>query len=233
MAGKSTHLLTVGELLAQRFQSFGAQVTLIGNYPNLENYSTEKFKITREQIGIEADKFVVAYIGGFTLARAIIPLIEAAQYMPDVTILLAGDGPQRTNIMEILPCYPEVHYVGWIPQEQVPAFTSLADVIYYGLKTTDGNSQYSSPNTLFNAMAAGKPIITTKIGDIARIVEQEQCGVIIDNADAVSISNAVQILKSHSIYTQFSHNAQYAARSKYNWDAASEILCQLYNRILA
>lgn len=232
MARKSTHLLTVGNLLAQRFRAFGARVTIIGNYPRLEHFQAAQNRLTRQQIGIAPDAFVVAYIGGFTRERAILPLLEATQKVKGVIVLLAGDGPQRADIEAALPTYPQVRYLGWIPQEQVPAHTALADVIYYGLKTAEGNSQYSTPNTLFNAMAAGKPVLTTQAGEIAQIVHQEACGVIIERAEADLIAQAIQSLRSAALRSQMSENARRAAQERYNWDAAGQTLCQLYASLL-
>jgi len=231
MSRRATHVITVGEMLAQRFRNFGAQVTIVGNYPTPEQFGQQPV-ISRQDLGIPAETLLVAYIGGFTLAREIIPLIKATRYVDDITVLLAGDGPQRASIEAELPHYPHVRYLGWLPHEQIPAYTALADVIYYGLKIRDGNSQYSTPNALFNAMAAGKPIITTEVGEIADIVETEQCGVIVSQAEPVLLAEAMHKLKDPGLRARLSENARRAAHSKYNWRRAQANLLALYHDIL-
>ena len=152
-------------------------------------------------MGIPNDSIIIAYIGGFTLARAIIPLIKASSNFKDVSLLIAGDGPQRAAIEKAIIDHPNILYFGWIKQELVPAYTMLSDIIYYGLNITDGNSQYSNPNTLFNAMAAGKPILTTDVGEIARIVKMEDCGIVISDATPESVADGIRQL-TNPVYRQ-------------------------------
>lgn len=228
---RATRVITVGERLAYRFRSLGGKVSIVGNYPILNENNSVK-KISRFDVGCNSKDFIVAYIGGFTLAREIIPLIDAVQNYPEVTILLIGDGPQRAAIEAKLPTHPNVHYLGRIPHEEVPGYTVLADVIYYGLNNNDGNSYYSAPNALFNAMAAGKPVITTNVGEIAQIVKQEQCGVVIERAEPTLIAQAMKRLDDPANRQLMEANALRAAQNKYNWNFAKESLLKVYRQII-
>jgi glycosyltransferase involved in cell wall biosynthesis len=228
IAPRANYVITVGELLAERFESFGAKTEIVGNYPELDKFKSDSDPVSRSNLEIPLHDMVVAYIGGFTQAREILPLLESSNMVSGTSILLAGDGPQREDIVAALPKYPKVRYHGWISQEMVPAYTSAADVIYYGLKTADGNSQYSTPNALFNAMAAGKPVITTNIGEIARIVKNIECGLVIPAATAEQIASAIVMLKDDNLRLQMGINARNASASLYNWDRAQEKLVRVY-----
>jgi glycosyltransferase involved in cell wall biosynthesis len=228
---RATKLITVGELLAERFRSFGAQTAVIGNYPELAAYQTLPHSVTRRDIGIPESNLIVAYIGGFTRAREILPLIKSSSLVRDITFLLAGDGPQRPAIESALPGFPNMRYLGWIPQEQVPAYTSLADVLYYGLNPSDGNNRYSAPNALFNAMAAGKPILTTDIGEIAHIVKAVGCGLVIPQASPEDITSALDQLKEAALRKDMAIKAKAASNSTYNWERAQEKLLHIYQRL--
>ena len=123
-----------------------------------------------------------------------------------------------------LPEFPRVRYLGWVPQEQAFEYTSLADVIYYGLDIHDRNSQYNSPNALFNALAAGKPILTTNIGEIAQIVREEHCGTIVEEATPDLLAKAMKQLSDPAFRLPMAGNARRAAEHKYNWDIAQWIV---------
>jgi glycosyltransferase involved in cell wall biosynthesis len=151
-----------------------------------------------------------------------------------MTVLLLGDGPQREAVMSELPKHPRVRYLGQVPQEQVPAYTALADVIYYGLDHhfADDNIHYSSPNALFNALAAGKPVLTTNLGEIARIVREENCGVIVERPAPEQLAEAIKQMRDPAFRAPMSLNARRAAQDKYNWNAAAATLLSIYQQLL-
>jgi len=230
MTRRATQVITVGHLLAQRFRSMGGRVSVVGNYQPLTTQKSGSV-VSRADLGLRADDFVVAYIGSFIPSRVIVPLMQATQYCPEAQVLLLGDGPQRSAIEAELLKYPRVRYLGQVPQERVPDYTSLADVIYYGLSAEDRNNHYSCPNALFNALAAGKPLITTNVGEIAHIVQEKQCGVVVEEPTPVILSEAMKKLLDSSIRDRKAENARRAAREEYNWQAAEKILLAEYQRI--
>lgn len=230
MARRATHVITVGELLAQRFRSLGGKVSVVGNYQSLDAF-TPHHDISRVDLGLRSDEFIVAYIGGFSRARIILPLVKATEIFQDVTVLLGGDGTQRSKIEAELPDHPHVRYLGWIPQEQLSGYTTLADVIYYGLSAESGNNHYSSPNALFNALAAGKPVLTTNVGEIAHIVKKEQCGIVVEQPTPVALAQAMMQLRAPDFREPLASNALRAAQTKYNWASAQETLFDVYRQI--
>lgn len=232
MARRADHVITVGELLAQRFRSFGGQVSIVGNYQPLSTFDQAP-TITRAALGISPSQYVVLYVGGFTPARAIVPLIHATQYLDNLLVLLAGDGPQRASIEAELPNHPKVRYLGWVPQDQVPQYVMLADVMYYGLSASSGNSRYSTPNALFYALAAGKPIVTTDIGEIAEIVREEACGIVVHEASPQDIARAVDEVRDTTVRRALGVRARQAAETKYNWLTAEQVLLAVYQGLAA
>jgi glycosyltransferase involved in cell wall biosynthesis len=227
MTRRASHTITVGDLLAQRLRSLGGQVSVVGNYQSLDAYNLRS-ELRRAELDLKPDDYVVAYIGGFSKARAILPLIHATKHLDNATILLAGDGPQRSAIEAEVVKHPNTRYLGWIPSQQVPAYTKLADVIYYGLSDTSGNNRFSSPNALFSALAAGRPIVTTDIGEIAHIVRQEECGIVVSRPTAELVAQAIERLRNPTTRAALADRARHAAEAKYNWRAAEKVLLDVY-----
>ena len=230
MTKRATYILTVGNLLAERFRQLGGRVAVVGNYQTPP--SRPKAKITRALLGLQSEAFIVAYIGSFIPSREILPFIFATEHVHDVTVLLLGDGPQRATIEAALPQYPRVRYLGQVPQEEVPDYTALADVIYYGLNTVDQNNHYSCPNALFHALAAGKPLLTTNVGEIAHIVRQEQCGIVVEKPLPDLLAAAITKIRERHRLEQFAENARRTATEKYNWPVAEKTLLNVYQEIL-
>ena len=228
--------LTASTVLADKLCSWGvAPVITIGNVQPLEPFnavSKADVAAARAHLGLADDDFVVAYIGGFSRNRQLLPLIEAAQAMPDVQIMLWGDGHQRAVVEAAATRTKNVRYYGWLAAEQVPLHTRLADVIYYCLVPDYPGAIYNAPNTLANAMAAGRPIIANDVGDLGRVVRQTGCGLLLPKVTPEAICQAVEALRDPALRRQMGQAGRTAAEEHYNWAVAQERLKQVYSRLL-
>ena len=174
---------------------------------------------------------VVCYVGGFTHGRVILPLIEAVKEDPSLGLVLVGEGPQAPSILAAAEGVDRIAYVGWVPADQVVNVMRAADVVYYGLRSDFPNHHFSSPNALYSALAAGRPLLTTNVGEIAQVVRTEECGVILEAPTAEAIGAGLAELRAPGVRATMSRNARSAAESKYNWPAAEEELLNLYRNL--
>lgn len=224
---RTSKIITVSETMKDYFKSLGRNSTVISNF---QIFLSEDHlnNITRESLGLSTDDYIVGYIGGFTPGRAIIPLIESLKHYPPVKILIAGDGPQKDNIISHINNHNNAQYLGWIPLNMVPSYFNLFDVYYYGLYSECPHTRYQSPNSLYTAMMVGKPIITTDIGEISDVVTMENCGIVIKKPTADQISKAIQELSAPSLRAILGENGRNAALEKYNWSVAEAELLGFY-----
>jgi len=143
-------------------------------------------------------------------------------------VLLWGDGHQRAAVEEAVQGHPHARYLGWLPAEQVPLHTRVADVIYYCLLPDYPGAVYNAPNTLSNAMAAGRPIIANDVGDLGRIVRQAGCGMLLSTVEPGTIRQAVRALGDPAVRQRMGQAGRAAAEQEYNWAAAEQRLQQVY-----
>lgn len=212
----------------------GNNIRSIGNYPELDQFdeiNQSDITYLKQEIGLHTDKSVVCYIGGFSRNRQIEALLTTSKNMPDTYFLLAGDGHQREMIEKHCHEYNNCYYLGWLDQNLVPIYTKLADIIYYCLKTDYLGKKFSAPNTLFNAMAAGKPIIVNNIGDLGRITSETNCGIVIEDVSPDSIQECINYLKSKNNRDVLGNAGRIAAKNYYNWSIAEKKLLDLYQEI--
>jgi glycosyltransferase involved in cell wall biosynthesis len=127
---------------------------------------------------------------------------------------------------------PNARYLGWLPEEQVPLITCMADVIYYCLEPDYAGAVYNAPNTLSNAMAAGRPIIANNVGDLGRIVRQTGCGILLDGVSPESIRKAIDSLRSDTLRQKLGEAGLLAARQEYNWSTSQQRLVAVYQQLL-
>lgn len=118
-----------------------------------------------------------------------------------------------------------VEFVGSIDHKMVPSYLAAADIIPIPQRDT----QYTTaqvPNKLFEAMAMGKPIIATRVGDIPRLLDG--CGRIVE-ADTESIASSLDELIDRPEYRTKLGNC---ARKRYLDKYARSVLRSRLNTVL-
>ena len=91
------------------------------------------------------------------------------------------------------------------------------------------HSQEESQGIVFaEAMAAGVPVIATKVGGIPDVVESGKSGFLCDFGDTLTMAEmAERLLTDRQLWLSFSQYAKSAAQ-KYDWDRIAGQIIQLY-----
>jgi len=226
-------VLTVGELLAEELRRRGARrVWVVGNWKRLEEFRVEPERAAalRRELGMEG-LLVVCYIGWLNEDRGISPLVEAVERAEGVGLVIGGDGPARDVVEGAAARCARVRYLGFVDPGKVPLYTLVSDVVYYGLDRSNPNSRYSAPNKLFEALAAGRAVLCNDCGELARIVAEEGCGVIVEDLSAGAIEAALADLAKPGRLGECQARALEAGRRRYNWAEAQEVLLTLYGAL--
>ncbi len=236
LLGRVDCAITASTVFADKLRNWGlARVVTIGNYAALDPFdrvAASDVLDERQHLGLAPNDYVVAYVGGFTRNRVLLPLIEAARSLKDVQVLLWGDGHQRAVVEAAAAGLPNVRYLGWLPAGRVPLISRLADVVYYCLVPNYPGAVYNAPNTLSHTMAAGRPIIANDVGDLGRVVRETGCGLLLDTVTPDSIGEAIDRLRDPALRERLGAAGRAAAETRYNWANAERLLLQTYTRLL-
>lgn len=224
--------ITASTVLRDEFASRGVSPAVtLGNYHDLEPYrAVTKAEVSqlRARFGVTPADVMVAYIGGFSPNRMLLPMIEAAGLLPEVKFHIWGDGAQRRAIEQAIAARPNVSYHGWLTATELPCHFKAADVIFYGLKLDYPGAIYNAPNTLSCAMAAGRPVVATDVGDLGRIVRAADCGVLLAEVTPRAIAGAIERLLDPATRARLGGNGLRAAEGRYNAAAQRASLLELY-----
>ena len=226
-------VITVGELLKEYLVKRGAKkAVVVGNWQDPESFYFDSPELQKEKrrIGITEGQQVLSFIANLGKERQLPQLIEAVKKLPEVHLLLGGDGPCKNLVKNAARHYPNISYLGFVQPSMVPFYTALSDIVFYGFDPDNPNARFSAPNKLFEALAAGKPLITGDFGEIGNIVSHEKCGIIIANYSESQIKAALLSLKGNE-KMKLSKRAKRAGREKYSWQKAGETLQSSYNYI--
>lgn len=224
-------IITVGSLLQAELQAASGKPTyVVGNWKRLSEYRVAPEVTSRLAGQIHARGHpIIAYIAGLNRDRVILPLIDAVCEEDKAFLIIAGGGDQEQAVQSRMAGMRNGVHPGKIPMEDVPAYLSVSDVVYYGLDDRFPNNRFSAPNSLFAGLAAGRAILTTNLGEIARIVREEECGIVLNAPSVGAIRAAIRRLQDPALLRKYQENARRAAQTKYNWDNAQRILLSIYD----
>lgn len=229
-------LITPGERMRQYFLARQVRrAIVVGNWKRLEEFSRteEQNRALRHRLRIPDDALVVTFIANLSKEREIEGLLQAADHCPEVYVILGGQGVLQPLVRLWAAKNPRVLYLGFVPAWEIPAHTCAADVIYYGFDPDHGMARFSAPHKLFEALAAGKPILTGDFGEIAEVVRRTGCGIVLPTYHESAIREALERLRNKTLWAAYAHNARVAGCTEMNWGKAEEILYQEYSRLLA
>ena len=122
------------------------------------------------------EKIVIGFIGTFTKWHGVETLCDAAmtaiKQNSRLRFLMVGDGDLKTTLQnKVAEMKYEKYFVftGLIPHRYAPSYLAACDILVSPhLGFTDGTKFFGSPTKLFEYMAMGKPIIASKLEQIAR-----------------------------------------------------------------
>jgi glycosyltransferase involved in cell wall biosynthesis len=227
-------LITVGEKLRQRFQDIGARRSaVVGNWKRLSEYArtARENEEMRARAGIPRDSVAIVCITQLLGNRMIAELVKAAEPFEDVVVVLAGKGELEAQVREWARG-PRVIYAGYLHAAEVASWTCACDVVYCGFDTAMPNFRFAAPNKLYEALAAGKPLIAPDAGEIGEILRRADCGVLLPDCSVASVRKAVEEVRNPLRRAAMTAEAARIGQQEMNWDKGMDVLEAEYARLL-
>ena len=148
----------------------------------------------------------------------------AAREVPDVDLLMAGDGPLRADLEALarsLGIADRVLFLGVRPD--VPAVLQAAAVFVLT------SVSEAASLTLLEAMATGLPSVVTAVGGNPEIVRHDREGLLIGRGDADGCGRAlVRLLRDPDLADELGRNARERAEQKYRIEQTVAAYHRLY-----
>ena len=152
----------------------------------------------RRNEGLEG-KFVVMYAGLHGIAQGLETVLDAASSLSgdsDVVFVLLGEGPRKDLLVQSAAAR-RLANVRFLPERPVTACASAiaaADVMLIPLAANPVFEMFV-PSKLFDAMAAGRPVILSVPGEAQKILEQSGAGCSVPPGDGAAMADAIRQLK--------------------------------------
>jgi glycosyltransferase involved in cell wall biosynthesis len=194
--------------------------------------------LIRAALGVDAATPVVLYQGGLMTERGIEQSMDAILGVPGAVLVLMGYGGQRAlyeSMTARKPYRGRVRMLPPVPPEELLEWTASADVMLMAIQPTTLNHRFTTPQKLWEAIAAGVPVVASDMPGMAAVVDEVGCGSLCDPTDPDSIAAAIRSILALDPAARAAMHARtvQAAVDRYNWDAQASVLIDGYRRLLA
>ncbi|HSM56143.1 MAG TPA: glycosyltransferase, partial [Candidatus Sulfomarinibacteraceae bacterium] len=175
----------------------------------------------RCDLGLDEDRFVVAYTGNFEQYQGIDLLLQAAQELieetPALAILLVGGNPgqivQRQAEVEAMGLSGHVIFTGTVPLMDSLLYLHIADVL--ASPRTEG---LSIPLKIYSYLYAGKPTLATNIYAHTQLLTDDMA-VLVDPTPQCVRDGLQQLISSAELRRRLAENAYAFASETYSMDS--------------
>ncbi len=186
-----------------------------------------------ERLGLAADARVVLYLGLVMPGRGIAELCQAMALVPRAVLVVAGYGSDYERYRAeaaALPHADRIVFAGSVPHANIIDFVASADVAAMPVQGDTLNHRLNVPTKLFDAMAAGVPVVASDLPGMAPIVRATGCGELCDPDDPADIARAIRaILEAPpERLAAYREGGLSAARGPYGWARQADVLRNVY-----
>lgn len=170
--------------------------------------------------------FTLLTVGHLVPVKAQELIVAALPLLPDVRLVVAGDGPNRGMLEDLarrLKVDDRVQFLGAVPQAQLREHYGAADALVLA------SSREGWANVLLESMACGTPVVASRVYGTPEVVAAPEAGVLMAERTPQGVADAVNALRAH--YPDRAATRRYA--EGFSWDDTSAGQVRLFSEVLA
>ena len=186
----------------------------------------------RRELQIPAGVPVITTVGRLTAIKDHAKLLaigrQIADRMPDVVILIVGDGelrPQLEARAAALRLNSNVRFLGW--RRDLATIYAATDVF----ALTSRNE--GTPVALIEAMASGVPGVSTNVGGVATVIADSSMGVVVPLDDDAAFVDGVTRLLTANERAAIAARARAHVLARFDVRRLVDDIARLYRQLLA
>ena len=152
--------------------------------------------------------------------------IEALAHLPDVDLVIIGDGEEEDNLkrqVKRLNLADRVRFLGHVDQRKLPIYYGAADALVLA------SSREGIANVMIESLACGTPVLATKVWGAPEVIVVPEAGVLIEKREPESLVAAARQLFAN--YPDRQATRRFATR--FSWEQTTTDHLRVVDRILA
>lgn len=239
---KVNHILVVAEEQIERLGKLGVpqeKITIIRNTPDLRSFANSSSKTQLPESKLKKNYPSILYIGKIDRHRGLEVMIRALpdvlEHYPKARLVLVGDGKEKSSLqtlVQTLGLAENVTFTGWVNHKFLPTYIYASTICCIPHLKSE-HTDTTIPNKLFDYMALGKPVVTSSLSPVKRIVENTGCGKSFESGSSKDLAKVLLSVANSPKVDEMGQKGMSAVMSEFNWRVDAKKLKNLLVRILS
>jgi glycosyltransferase involved in cell wall biosynthesis len=187
----------------------------------------------RRYLGIPGERFAVGWIGRMTAVKRTDDILVAFKGLRDsgvdAVLCLVGDGPDRPELerrAHELGVIRDTVFLGY--QEDVAPFYSAFDALILP------SSNEGTPVSAIEALAAGRPVVATRVGGVPDVVRDGEDGFLVEAGDTDELADRLeQLARDPALRERMGRQGRERVLPRYAVNRLVEDVDELYRSLLS
>lgn len=204
------YAITVSDSIAKAYYNkYGIEMVLVRNFPYLMDYHSNH----------KADNIFIIYQGALNLGRGIEDMIRAMNYLPNVSLKIAGTGDIENELKELaqqLNLESRVKFLGRLSFTDLKDLTAKASL---GLSLEEDlglNYRFALPNKVFDYIHSGVPVLYSPLPEISKLLSQYVLGEALESREPERLAAQIDRMLHSDQRAIWKTECERAAK-EFNW----------------
>ena len=231
---RASGVITITQGLAKRLEALHAPIAPAIAIP--DGCRTPVVEALRSERGKRHKK--VYYIGQLYPWKGVDLLVQAMQHVQLAELVIVGGLPPEPDLQRLrgltsdLKLAERVSFRGYLPPSDLASERKMADIFVLPLLESTTARLYTSPLKLFEAMAAGRPLIASDLPSLREVLAHEQNALLVPPGDVDALAAAIDRLAEDEMLSQRLAVRALKDVEAYTWDRRAKAIVSFMERAL-
>ena len=213
----------IRDVLCEKYGLNPEKFLVVSNGANPEVFKVLDSRMCREKLQLKLDGIYLVFIGSLRkwhgLDQIILAMVELGKRLPNIYLLLVGDGEERTKVERLISknqLEDRILMFGEKPFDEIPNYINAADICLGSFIEKPG----ISPLKVYEYMACGKPLICNSVGSLDLLFNEHKIGKLVLSQDPGDwVARVEEMLNNPEQMAEYGRNGLVAVRNEFNWEA--------------
>ncbi len=168
----------------------------------------------------------VLFVGALTIEKGISVLVDAAQRLPAVQFKIAGAGHEEARLRREAP--RNVSFLGSVAPDKIQDLMRAAALVVVPSLWYE-----NFPLVVAEAMAAGRPVVASRIGGIPEMMREGETGLLCSPGNPERLAHTIQKLMDYpDLRARMGARAAEIARMEYHPEQHYQKMMRVYEKLV-
>jgi glycosyltransferase involved in cell wall biosynthesis len=221
--------------IVSTYPGISKKIHVVTNGANIEVSKPISEEVACRELGLSADLTYMIFVGSLKkwhgVENAILALERLIEEGLKVELIIVGDGPEKGHLESLAKMKKLdgcILFAGRVKHDRVPFYIGASYLCLAPFDRSRNDVTGLAPLKIFEYMACGKPIVTTRVGGLERMIARHNCGVVIEPERIDCLVEAIRgLISQPTLAEHMGRNGREAAEKYYAWPAITRKLLEI------